>query len=148
MTQVRSACGMCRSRWITGNATLTTEPSSVFMSIAMQTTPRAIQRRRSPARVGTAALIPGTQRTLSSRASGAVARRGVLMIRLADDEHVAVRVGDDTGGRPAQQETRNSVPSAVPDDDELEASALGLVHDRLGRVADSLDLWPPRRRPP
>src|SRR5258705_6247872 len=57
MTQVRLACAMCRSRWMTGSATFTTEPSSVFMSIAMQTTPSAIQRRLSPLRVGAPALI-------------------------------------------------------------------------------------------
>ena len=38
---------MSRSVWMAGSATFTTEPSSVFMNIARQTTPSAIQRRRS-----------------------------------------------------------------------------------------------------
>ena len=37
---------------MSGSATLTIDPSSAFMNMARQTTTRAIQRRRSPASVG------------------------------------------------------------------------------------------------
>ena len=59
-TQLRSDCEKPRSSWIRGSATLTTEPSSAFISIARHTTTSAIQRRRLTATPGCTAstLIP------------------------------------------------------------------------------------------
>ena len=62
--------GEVRGRvWIAGSATFTTEPSSVFMSIARQTTPSAIQRRRLPVVTMGLGAHPGTltQRQPSAR---------------------------------------------------------------------------------
>ena len=50
MTHDKLAWLKCSSRWIVGRATFTMVWSSEFMSMAKQTTTRAIQRRRSPAK--------------------------------------------------------------------------------------------------
>ena len=109
-----------------GSATLTTEPSSVFMSIARQTTAERDPAAPVGAVVQGRGAHPGTLGTPAApRLSARRARRSAR--------------GDTTRVVVEPTKRCDAVVPARADDDEIEAAALGLVDDGPRDVADGLD---------